>query len=60
MFCSAGEFHTFRLPVPELWLDIFQKMVAAGFNAVSIYVHSALLFFRLQAYDGALMSLQWA
>ena len=32
LFFSAGEFHTFRLPVPELWLDIFQKMVAAGLN----------------------------
>ncbi|KAI0738818.1 glycoside hydrolase superfamily [Daedaleopsis nitida] len=33
MACS-GEFHTFRLPVPDLWLDIFQKMVAAGLNGV--------------------------
>lgn len=31
---SSGEFHTFRLPVPDLWLDIFQKMVAAGLNGV--------------------------
>ena len=31
---SSGEFHTFRLPVPDLWLDIFQKMVATGLNAV--------------------------
>ncbi|KAI0374491.1 hypothetical protein BV20DRAFT_1033302 [Pilatotrama ljubarskyi] len=28
----SGELHTFRLPVRELWLDIFQKMVAAGLN----------------------------
>ena len=33
-FSSSGEFHTFRLPVPDLWLDIFQKMVAAGLNGV--------------------------
>ncbi|KAI0693625.1 glycoside hydrolase superfamily [Cerioporus squamosus] len=39
MFLHAGEFHTFRLPVPDLWLDIFQKMVAAGLNGVSIYIH---------------------
>ncbi|KAI0738816.1 glycoside hydrolase superfamily [Daedaleopsis nitida] len=39
IFLHAGEFHTFRLPVPELWLDIFQKMVAAGLNGVSIYTH---------------------
>ncbi|KAI0662113.1 glycoside hydrolase superfamily [Cubamyces menziesii] len=39
MFLHSGEFHTFRLPVPDLWLDIFQKMVAAGLNGVSIYIH---------------------
>ena len=32
----SGEFHYFRLPSPA-WLDIFQKMKAAGFNAVSLY-----------------------
>ncbi|KAM5536271.1 hypothetical protein V8D89_010048 [Ganoderma adspersum] len=39
IFLHSGEFHTFRLPVPDLWLDIFQKMVAAGLNGVSIYIH---------------------
>ncbi|KAJ3010139.1 hypothetical protein NUW54_g2579 [Trametes sanguinea] len=39
LFLHSGEFHTFRLPVPDLWLDIFQKMVAAGLNGVSIYIH---------------------
>ncbi|KAI0671257.1 glycoside hydrolase superfamily [Trametes maxima] len=39
LFLHSGEFHTFRLPVPDLWLDIFQKLVAAGLNAVSIYIH---------------------
>ncbi len=29
----SGEFHYFRLPSPDLWLDILQKMKAAGFNA---------------------------
>ncbi|TBU36471.1 glycoside hydrolase superfamily [Dichomitus squalens] len=42
IFLHSGEFHTFRLPVRELWLDIFQKMVAAGLNGVSIYVHMGL------------------
>ncbi|EKM56228.1 glycoside hydrolase family 35 protein [Phanerochaete carnosa HHB-10118-sp] len=48
VFLHSGEFHTFRLPVPDLWLDIFQKMVAAGLNGVrcaltaSIYIHWAL------------------
>ncbi|PIL34787.1 hypothetical protein GSI_02574 [Ganoderma sinense ZZ0214-1] len=40
VFLHSGEFHTFRLPVPDLWLDIFQKMVAAGLNGVSIYIHT--------------------
>ncbi|KAH8650698.1 beta-galactosidase [Ilyonectria robusta] len=33
----SGEFHPFRLPSPSLWLDIFQKIKAAGFNTVSYY-----------------------
>ncbi|MEU6352653.1 beta-galactosidase [Streptomyces sp. NPDC047072] len=33
----AGEFHYFRLPSPDLWRDIFQKMKAAGFNSTSLY-----------------------
>ena len=35
----SGEFHPFRLPVPSLWLDVFQKIKALGLNAVSFYVH---------------------
>ena len=33
----SGEFHEFRLPSPDLWTDIFQKMKAAGFNSTSLY-----------------------
>src|SRR4051794_7212101 len=33
----SGEFHSYRLPSPDLWPDIFQKMKAAGFNATSLY-----------------------
>ena len=33
----AGEFHYQRLPVPELWLDVFQKFKANGMNAISTY-----------------------
>ncbi|KAG2073390.1 glycoside hydrolase [Suillus decipiens] len=40
---SSGEFHTFRLPVPGLWLDILQKVKAAGFNTISVYTHMALI-----------------
>ncbi|MBX6354430.1 MAG: beta-galactosidase [Micromonosporaceae bacterium] len=33
----SGEFHYWRLPSPDLWRDVLQKMKAAGFNATSIY-----------------------
>ncbi|KAJ7173327.1 glycoside hydrolase superfamily [Mycena filopes] len=35
----SAEFHFWRLPVPDLWRDILQKLKAAGFNGVSCYVH---------------------
>ncbi|EQL34392.1 hypothetical protein BDFG_03746 [Blastomyces dermatitidis ATCC 26199] len=49
----SAEFHPFRysfmgliircgLPVPSLWLDIFQKIKALGFNCVSFYTNWAL------------------
>ncbi len=39
----SGEFHPFRLPVPSLWIDVFQKVKALGLNCVSFYVDWALL-----------------
>jgi beta-galactosidase len=33
----SGSFHYWRLPSPDLWIDVLQKMKAAGFNAVEIY-----------------------
>ena len=33
----AGEFHYWRLPSPDLWRDVLQKMKAAGYNAATIY-----------------------
>jgi beta-galactosidase GanA len=33
----SGEFHYFRLPSPDLWRDILQKIKAEGYNAVSLY-----------------------
>ena len=38
----SGEYHPFRLPVPGLWLDVFQKIKALGFSAVSFYTDWAL------------------
>ncbi|OKL55621.1 putative beta-galactosidase E [Talaromyces atroroseus] len=39
----SGEFHPFRLPVPGLWLDVFQKIKSMGFTGVSFYTDWALL-----------------
>jgi beta-galactosidase GanA len=36
-FLWSGEMHPFRLPSPDLWRDVLQKMRADGFNAVSFY-----------------------
>ncbi|MGR6329896.1 beta-galactosidase [Sphingomonas sp. XXL09] len=33
----SSEFHPFRLPSPDLWRDILQKMKASGFNTVALY-----------------------
>ena len=40
-FLFAGEFHYWRLPVPELWVDILQKIKAAGFTALTFYTNWA-------------------
>ncbi|KAF8202416.1 glycoside hydrolase family 35 protein [Pholiota molesta] len=43
IFILSAEFHPWRLPGnPDLWADIFQKIKANGFNAVSFYVNWAL------------------
>lgn len=42
MFYS-GEIHPFRLPVPGLYLDLFQKVKALGYTGVSFYVDWRLL-----------------
>ncbi|KAI0116583.1 glycoside hydrolase family 35 protein [Hypoxylon sp. NC0597] len=43
IFIFSGEFHPWRLPSPGLWLDIFQKIKALGFNAVSFYTYWGLV-----------------
>ncbi|KAL5482805.1 hypothetical protein ACEPAI_9400 [Sanghuangporus weigelae] len=43
IFLHSGEFHTFRLPIPSLWLDILQKVKAAGLNGISVYIHWGLI-----------------
>ncbi|HEV2342734.1 MAG TPA: beta-galactosidase [Actinocrinis sp.] len=34
----SGEMHPFRLPSPQLWPDILQKLRANGYNTVCVYV----------------------
>ena len=43
IFIQSGEWHPWRMPVPELWPDIFQKAKAAGLNTISFYVHWGLM-----------------
>src|SRR5436309_12387736 len=37
VYVWSGEFHYWRLPSPDLWRDVLQKLKAAGYNATSIY-----------------------
>ncbi|KAL2847768.1 glycoside hydrolase superfamily [Aspergillus pseudoustus] len=39
LFSFGGEFHPFRIPVPEIWVDIMEKIKAAGLNTMSFYNH---------------------
>ncbi|KAI3575903.1 glycoside hydrolase superfamily [Fusarium oxysporum f. sp. albedinis] len=39
LFLWSGELHLWRILVPELWRDIFEKIKAAGFNGISLYEH---------------------
>ena len=50
-YLSSGEFHAFRLPVPGLWLDIFQKAVAAGLNGISLCIPCKYSLDRLSLYS---------
>ncbi|KAI4947681.1 hypothetical protein J4E91_006503 [Alternaria rosae] len=43
IFLYSGEVHPYRLPVPDLYSDVFQKIKALGYNGVSFYVDWALL-----------------
>ncbi|KAH7114441.1 glycoside hydrolase superfamily [Dendryphion nanum] len=43
IFLYSGEVHPYRLPVPDLYLDVLQKIKTLGYNGVSFYVDWALL-----------------
>ncbi|KAJ9496379.1 hypothetical protein H2202_008042 [Exophiala xenobiotica] len=38
-FLFGGEMHYWRIPVPEMWGDILEKIKAAGCNAFTFYGH---------------------
>ncbi|KAJ7863079.1 glycoside hydrolase family 35 protein [Mycena olivaceomarginata] len=40
-FLWSGEIHYWRIPVPEVWRDLLEKIKAAGFNGISVYAHWA-------------------
>jgi beta-galactosidase len=37
LYLWGAELHYFRLPSPDAWRDVLQKVKAAGFNSVSLY-----------------------
>ncbi|HEU5156740.1 MAG TPA: beta-galactosidase [Streptosporangiaceae bacterium] len=37
LYLWSAEFHYWRLPSPDLWRDVLEKLKAAGYNATSIY-----------------------
>ncbi|KAI8099290.1 beta galactosidase [Halteromyces radiatus] len=39
VFFWGAEFHPFRLPSPDLWVDVLEKIKASGFNVVQSYFH---------------------
>src|SRR4051794_27573643 len=47
----SGELHPFRLPNPDLWRGMLQKMKANGYNGVSTYVDWAVHSPKPGVYD---------
>ncbi|KAF2005169.1 glycoside hydrolase family 35 protein [Amniculicola lignicola CBS 123094] len=39
LFVFSGEIHYWRIPVPEVWEDLLEKIKAAGFTAFAFYGH---------------------
>ncbi|CAL1714365.1 unnamed protein product [Somion occarium] len=44
VFILSAELHPWRLPNPNLWSDVFQKIRANGFNTVSFCINWAVHF----------------
>jgi beta-galactosidase GanA len=51
VYLWSAEFHYWRLPSPDLWRDVLQKMKAAGYNATSIYFDWAYHSPKAGVYD---------
>ena len=52
VFILSAEFHPWRLPNPDLWLDVLQKIKANGFNTVQFIVDWALHYPSPSTGDG--------
>ncbi|KAF1962787.1 putative beta-galactosidase B [Byssothecium circinans] len=37
LFVFSGEIHYWRIPVPEVWVDLLEKIKAAGFTSFAFY-----------------------
>ncbi len=51
VFIYSGSVHPFRLPSPSLWLDVLEKLKAAGFNTVTSYFDWGYVSPRPGVYD---------
>ncbi|MGP3983187.1 beta-galactosidase [Streptomyces sp. KR80] len=51
LYLWGAEFHYFRLPSPDAWRDVLQKVKAAGFNSVSLYFDWAYHSTKPGSYD---------
>ena len=51
LYLWGAEFHYFRLPSPDAWRDVLQKIKAGGFNAVSLYFDWGYHSAKPGAYD---------
>ncbi|MDX2521192.1 beta-galactosidase [Streptomyces stelliscabiei] len=51
LYIWGAEFHYFRLPSPDAWRDVLQKIKAGGFNAVSLYFDWGYHSARPGSYD---------
>jgi len=51
VYIRSGDFHYWRLPSPDLWRDILEKMKATGYNTVQIYFDWAFHSPKQGVYD---------